>query len=396
MLTERIIRDAKPGPKPNIIWDRNVTGLGVKVFPSGGKSFVLSYRSGGRKRLATLARCSELSLREARERAGAELVRIREGDTDPLDRRREAREAPTVADGVERFVGEHATERLRIGRLSPRTVADYRQQTRRYILPALGKLKVADVNRRHIEVMVKPLRPVQRNRVLAVTSRLFTLFERWEWRDQRSNPVRGIERAREEPRDRVLAPSELAALASALGEEEGRSPAAVAAIRVAALTGLRIGEVLAIRWEDVSFETGRVTLPTTKTGRRVHDLPSPAVEVLAALPRINAWAFTTGVDAAITYKTTRNVFARVVKAAGLEDVRLHDLRRTVMTNAAMTGVGTHVLRDLLGHKTTAMADRYVRAVGNPVRDAREAVAGQMAAMMQGKGADVVPMRSRDG
>ena len=65
-----------------------------------------------------------------------------------------------------------------------------------------------------------------------------------------------------------------------------------------------------------------------------------------------------------------------------------------MTNAAMAGVGTHVLRDLLGHKTTAMADRYVRAVGNPVRDAREAVAGQMAAMMEGKAGAVVPMRGR--
>ncbi len=395
MLTERIIRDAKPGPKPHVIWDRTIAGLGVRVFPSGGKAFVLSYRSGGRKRLATLARCSELSLKAARDRAGAELVRIREGETDPLDRRREAREAPTVADGVERFLGEYASERLRIGRLSPRTVADYRQQTRRYILPVLGKLKVADVNRRHIEVMVKPLRPVQRNRVLAVTSRLFTLYERWEWRPQHSNPVRGIERAREEPRDRVLDPSELGALASALDAEVERSPAAVAAIRVAALTGLRIGEVLAIRWEDVSFETGRLTMPVTKTGRRTHDLPTPAVEVLAALPRINSWCFTTGADSAITYKTTRAVFARVVESAGLDDVRLHDLRRTVMTNAAMAWVGTHVLRDLLGHKTTAMADRYVRAVGNPVRDAREAVAGQMAAMMRGKGGEVVTLRGRD-
>ena len=64
--------------------------------------------------------------------------------------------------------------------------------------------------------------------------------------------------------------------------------------------------------------------------------------------------------------------------------RLHDLRRTVMTAAAAAGVGTHVLRDLLGHRTAAMADRYVRSVGNPVRDAREQVGTAMAAMMEGK------------
>ena len=77
-------------------------------------------------------------------------------------------------------------------------------------------------------------------------------------------------------------------------------------------------------------------------------------------------------------------------------MRLHDLRRTVMTNAAMAGVGTHVLRDLLGHRTTAMADRYVRAIGNPVRDARERVGAEMAAMMAGKAGEVVPMERRNG
>ena len=86
----------------------------------------------------------------------------------------------------------------------------------------------------------------------------------------------------------------------------------------------------------------------------------------------------------MTYATVRNTFAKAAGTAGLVDVRLHDLRRTVMTRAAMAGIGTHVLRDLLGHRTTAMADRYIRSVGNPVRDARELVGAAMAAMMQGE------------
>ncbi len=96
----------------------------------------------------------------------------------------------------------------------------------------------------------------------------------------------------------------------------------------------------------------------------------------------------------MTYRTVRKHFAEAAKDAGLEDVRLHDLRRTVMTNAAAAGVGTHVLRDLLGHKTTAMADRYIRAVGNPVRDAREQVGAAMAAMMAGESGEVVALRGR--
>ena len=382
MLTERIIRDAKPGPKPRILWDREQKGLGVKVQPGGTKSFVLDYRVGGRQRRVMLARCSEIGLREARDRAGRELAAIRVGEADPLSRRREASEALTVAELVERFLTVEGPARIERGRMTESTLAGYRHHCAKYLLPKLGKKRVADVKRGDVEHLVAPLPGVTRNRVLALVSRLFGLAERWEWRAQHDNPARGIERAREEPRDRVLAPSELSALAAALDELEGESPAAVAAIRVAALTGLRIGEVLAMRWERVDFESGRLTMPATKTGRRVHDLPAPALETLAAMPRLNDWCFTTG-RASLTYKTARNVFVRACRRASLADVRLHDLRRGVMTAAAAAGVGTHILRDLLGHKTTAMADRYVRAVGNPVREAREQIGATMAAMMDG-------------
>lgn len=395
-LTEKRIRDAKPGAKLVILWDETVKGLGVRVTPAGVKSFVLSYRAGGRKRLATLGRCAELSLRDARERAGRELADIREGG-DPLRRREDAAEAPTVADLIGRFLSDEAPRRIKLGRLKPGTVEVYAWQAGKHILPVIGKRRVADVTRGDIERVVAPLSGPTRNAVLALVSRLFTLAERWEWRDQRTNPVRGIERARQDARDRVLSPSELAALAAALNEAEARSPANVAAIRFAALTGLRIGETLAVQWDNVDFEAGRLLLPDSKTGRRHHDLPTPALEVLAGLPRLCEWVFTNNGTAPATYKYVRAQFAAAAKAAGLEDVRLHDLRRTVMTNAAMAGVGTHVLRDLLGHKSTAMADRYIRHVGNPVRDAREQVAGQMAAMMAGAGAaEVVPLRGRKG
>ena len=333
-------------------------------------------------------------MHDARDRAGRELAAIRNGETDPLERRREAREAPTVADGVQRFFEEYVPRRIADGRMSERTKSDYRKQATLTILPGLGKRKIADVTRADIERAVAPRAPVQRNRTVALISRLFNLFEDWEWRAQNTNPARRIEKAREEPRDRVLAPSELAALAAALNGLEDQYPAPVAAIRLAALTGLRIGEVRTIRWVDVSFETGRLTMPKTKTGRRTHDLPIVGLEILAALPRINDWCFTIGRDAPITYRYSYIVFAEATRAAGLDDVRLHDLRRTVMTSAAAAGVGTHILRDLLGHKTTAMADRYVRNIGNPVRDAREQVGATMAAMMKGETAEVVPLRGR--
>ena len=393
-LSERVIRDAKSAKKTRIIWDQEVKGLGVRVTTAGVKSFVLNYRIDGRERRATLARCSEISLKAARERAGQELAAIRSGKSDPLERRRKAQEAPTMTELIDQFLTVEGPARISHGRMTERTLKEYGKQSRAYLVPALGKRRVADVKRADVEQMVARFPGPTRNRVLAFTSRLFSLAERWQWRSQNDNPARGIERSREDSRDRVLAPSELAALAVALNDLEDDYPAAVAAIRFAAVTGLRIGECLAVRWEHVDFETGRLIMPETKSGRRVHNLPSVALEILAALPRINAWAFTTTQDAAVTYRTVCKRFGEAAKAAGLADVRLHDLRRTVMTCAAAAGVGTHILRDLLGHKTTAMADRYVRAVGNPVREAREQVGAAMAAMMRGESGEVVPLRGR--
>ena len=386
MLTERIVRDAKPDGQTRIVWDSTVKGLGLRVSTRGTKAFVLSYRINGRKRIITLARASEISLKEVREIAGDQLVSIRMGQDDPLEKRQEARKAPTVSDGLRRFFDEFTSARIKMGRLSPRTVKDYRWQSQRYVEPALGKLKIADVKRGDIERMVSPLPGTLRNRVLALTSRIFNQFERWELRPQHSNPAYGVERSREEARDRVLAPSELAALAKALKKFEQQHPTSVAVIRFAALTGLRIGEILNIRWEDVDFEQGRLVLPETKTGRRVHDLPQPALAILNDLPRFNRceWVFSNNGRAATIYRTVRKHFMEIVAEAGLENVKVHDLRRTVMTQAAASGVGTHVLRDLLGHRSTAMADRYIRAVGEPVREAREAAAGNMQRMMDGE------------
>ena len=283
--------------------------------------------------------------------------------------------------------------------MSRTTATKYGNQADNYLRPALGNRRVADVTRFDVEKMAKRLSrtPTLRNRVLAFASRLFTLAEHWEWRPQRTNPVRGVDRAKEQARDRVLAASELAALAAALSDREAASPFAVAAIRVAAMSGLRISECLSMRWEHVSFETGRVVLPETKTGRRVVPLAAPVLELLSQLPRINGcpWVFAGARNGApVTYKTTRDLFAAACEAAGLADVRLHDLRRSVATNLAAAGVNAYTLRDVLGHATLTMSNRYVRAAGDALTDATERAAAIASAAMAGKGADVVGLRDK--
>ena len=221
------------------------------------------------------------------------------------------------------------------------------------------------------------------------------MAEHWDWRPQRTNPVRGIERAREHARDRVLVPSELAALGKALDDIEAERPFSAAAIRTAALTGLRISECLSMSWENVDIETGRLVLPQTKTGRRVVPLAPPVVDLLAQLPRVNGnpWVFAGARGAAVTYRTTRLAFAEACEAAGLPDVRLHDLRRSLATSLAASGINAYMLRDVLGHATLTMSNRYVRGAGDSLRAATEQAAAITCAAMDGK---VVPMRRRNG
>ncbi len=391
-LTEKRIRDAKPGPKARVIWDATVKGLGVRIFPSGAKAYVLSYRVDARKRLATLARCSEISLREARERAGRELAAIRDGEPDPLRRRNEAAAAPTMNDGLDRFFGEYVPRRIADGRMSDRTRYDYEKQANRTIRPALGDMKIAAVTRHDVERAVAKRGPVQRSRTLALLSRLFNLFETWELRPQHTNPCRGIEKAREEPRDRVLAPSEIEVLSSALASSDELF--AVAAIRFLTLTGWRSGEALALRWENVNFETGEALLPSTKAGRQTRPLGAAVLAMLADLPRVNEnpYVFAGARGVAIGYRKVRIVFAEACEAAGLADVRLHDLRRSVATTAAAAGLPVFLLRDLLGHKSATMANRYARRAGSALQEAVDASSDRMAAMMAGKGGEVVSIR----
>ena len=222
------------------------------------------------------------------------------------------------------------------------------------------------------------------------------MAEEWEWRSPNTNPARRIEKAREEPRDRVLASSEIQALGAALSVID--SPFAAAALRFLMLTGWRNGEALAIEWAKVNFETGEIVLPSTKTGRDRRTVGAAAMEIIAGLPRINGnpFVFAGARSSALSYKTLHGALVRACAQARIEDCRLHDLRRTLATSAAASGLTLIGLRDLLNHKTTTMAARYARRSDSVLKQTQDEMADRMAALMDGKDGEVVPMDRRHG
>ncbi len=387
-LTERRIRDARPRAEAWTLWDSGIKGFGVRIAGGGTKSYLLMYRAGGRQRRWTFGRVGEMSLADARHVAREEMALIRLGRGDPAGKRQEAAAAPTVGDGLARYFAEYAPARVEAGRLTERTLIDYRGQARRTVAPALGNIKIADVTRADVELAVARIAQVQRSRTLALISMLFNLFETWEYRPQHTNPARGIEKVREEPRDRTLSPSETSALGAALAAC-GR-PLEASTIRFLMLTGWRTGEALGLRWDHVNFETGEIVLPSTKTGRDVRRLAGLALQVVAGMPRIH------GDDRVFPVRrdTLRRHFKLACKAADIADCTVHDLRRTFASNAANAGLSVLVLRDLLGHKTLAMANRYARRSGTALYDAQDAGAERMAALLAGKAGVVVPIRNK--
>lgn len=408
MLTERIVRDAKKGPKLQIIWDHRIKGLGLRITPKGVKSYILSYKGvGGKERRVTLARESNISLKDVQKKAGEMQLAIQDG-YDPLEEGKVDPTAPTVQEGIDRYFNEFAPQRIKDGNNAPKTIFEYRKQAKRYLEPSLGQLQINKVKRRDVEKMIFAIeRPIQRNRVLALTSRLFNLFERWELRPQKTNPCFGIDKRSEKPRDRVLSEEELTALSKSLKDWSNKRPHSVWVIRLLMLTGLRISEVVSMKWEYLNWETGELFLPSTKTGERKTDLPDAALDILRNIPRTSDYVFSINGREAITYKTVYRNFGLIVKDAGICEldkmkaeelkeatekqkkalrVTPHDLRRSYMTHAAKEdGVSVYVLRDLLGHKTSRAAEGYIRALGEPVREARKGMGAKMAALMDVEG-----------
>ena len=382
-LTAKKVRDSKPNSKAFIVWDDDPVGLGLRVWPSGKKVFILNYRVEGRSRRMNVGAVTEFSLEQARESAREFMRQVRAG-VDPLVQRKERKMLPTVSEGLSQYLEQYIPARRSKGRMADRTVQEYTRQIEKNIRPVIGKMRIVDITRGDIEKVLKPLPPIMANRVCALLSAIFNQFEHWEYRSQHTNPARGIEKAIEDARDRTLAEDELKALGQALSTYGERNPSANLAIRLAAVTGLRIGEIIDMRWEDINFESGILILPKTKTGRRIHTLPTAALELLVEAKQVGDFVIAGRLShKPMNYSAVRKHWAKVCEYAGVKGIRLHDLRRTIMTEAAALGVGTHLLRDMVGHKTTAMADRYARRAGAPLQELRERMGQSMSAKLEG-------------
>jgi integrase len=180
---------------------------------------------------------------------------------------------------------------------------------------------------------------------------------------------------------RFLSSEELGRLGVALAQEPG-SPYSVAAIKLLALTGCRLGEILNLHWSDVDLERGVLNLRDSKTREKIIYLSPPAAHILAELPRIVGNPFViAGNRAGGALGGIDKIWSKIRRRAGLDEVRLHDLRHTYASTGAASGHGLPVVGRLLGHTQASTTSRYAQLADDPLRSAAKQIAATISAAM---------------
>ena len=367
-----------------VYWDRDLPGFGIRVYPGGGKVFIAQAREPDKTtRRVTVGRHDVLNADQARQRAAFIITRIRAGeDPEPLPLAAKLNGGPTVADLAERYLEEHAAVRIK-----PRTRLRVRGMFHNHILPALGRLPLEAVEPSHVAELHQMLsdRPVTANKCVKVLSHMYRLGAGWGLVPEGFNPCRSVEKYPERSRERFLTDAEFTRLGRVLDEafRSGTVPlTAVTAIRLLMLTGCRKSEILTLRWSDVDLRAGELHLADAKTGPRAVQLAPTAVQLLEAMPRRkdSPWVFP-GNDRDGRYSGGGLDYAwRTVRAAaGLEDVRLHDLRHSFASRALALGETLPVIGKLLGHSDIETTARYAHLAQDSIHETAERIAESIAA-----------------
>ncbi len=405
--------------EPGWIWDAHPkapTGFGLRVHPSGVKSFFLSYRLEGREQRLTIGRYPTWSVEAARTEATERRRRIDQGHN-PVLEKRERREAPTVQDLIDRYIADHLPRKTAGQQRT--TIAQQRINDEKKMLAEiahhLGKhTKVADVHAGDIQDMHRKIsesigrhgpRRVRANRILSVASKMFSLSlvpkggENKPWRDHAmGNPCKGIERNHEEERERFFSKGELERIADALADYPG---VAADCARLIMLTGCRPDEAMRARWEEFDKEAGTWVKPSAHTKqRKIHRLPlsPPALELIERLrtTRNGEWVFP-GQNPGEPLAALWHVWHFVRKQARLgkdehgREARLYDLRHTFASVGAGGGLSLPIIGRLLGHTQARTTQRYAHLADDPLREAAEKI-GKVISGAGKSGAEVVNIK----
>ncbi len=416
-LNKRTIDALPAADHPTFYFDGDLKGFGLKVMPSGVKTFIVEYRpgAGGRstpKRRLTLGRLGALTPDEARELAKGTLGRVHAGN-DPASDRAKARAEMTFDKVCDLYLKEGCETK------KASTIATDRGRIERHIKPLLGKKRIGEITRTDVEKFMRDVangktaadektklhgRAIVEGgkgtatRTVGLLGGIMTFAVSRQLRAD--NPVRGVKRYADKKGETFLSASELGKVGAALTalETEGANPSAVAIIRLLAFTGARKSEIASLRWSEVDLERGYLRLGDSKTGAKVIPIGAPACEVLASVAAIEGSDFVFPAASGDShFQGVEKVWRKVRTDAGFPSLRLHDLRHSFASVGLARGDALPVIGAILGHADVKTTSRYAHLADDPVKVAADGIARSVQAAFGGNSpANIVPLRRPQG
>jgi integrase len=423
-ITKRFVDAVRPSKDDIVHWDDDLAGFGLRIRPSGARSFVFAYRTGGgrrgRQRKMTLGAVGKITPDEARAAAKKASASVSQGK-DPAAEKQAVREDLTGSELVEVYLRDGPASRP--AKKASSWSSDRSNLTRHFV-PLLGRRHIrtltlrdgekfqADVTagktaapptkkgaKRRGRVRVQGGPAVGARATAAVRSMLTWAVEGGHLK---ANPFAGIELNKVAGRERFLDDAELARLGSTVAEmeAEGVNASSLTIARLLALTGARKNEIAGAEWPLVDFQRGTLAVRDSKTGFRVIPLGAPALAVLAAWLERQG-----GKQAGYVFPAERGegfhlgtgkVWRQLRKRADLPDVRLHDLRHGFASVSVALNQSLYVVGKVLGHRKATTTQRYSHLQLDPLRAAADETAKRVETAMQGNDgkANVVPLAKR--
>ncbi len=382
-ITKRSVDAHKPGDRDKLLWDSETPGFGLKVTPTGTRTYLTQYRIGGRRgrtRRVTIGQhgrpwtdprtgeTKSLTPDVARKEAKRLLGLVTAGE-DPAEDRARVRQALTVAELCDLYLSEGVAKK------KAGTIAKDKRRIELHVKPLIGGHRARDISQDDVEGFMKAVAKRfgkgAASRTVGMLGGIFTFaVKKKKVTLCTKNPVRGVERFADRKVERFLSPAELARLGETLtdAERNGVNLYAVAAIRMLVLTGCRKSEILTLRWDDIDWEHGCLRLADSKTGAKTVALGAPAVELLHGLPRVddNPYVFPGSKERAHLVELQK-IWHRLRNRAELPDVRLHDLRHSFASVGAASGDSLLIIGKLLGHKNAARTPTWRRTSSSRAR-----------------------------
>ena len=383
-ITKRSVEALKTTSKDYIAFDTDLPGFGIRVMPSGKRFFLVQYRRHGRTRRVMIGQFGVVTAELARREATIKLGSVRGANGDPAALRDAERQSTTMKELGERFLAQYVPVRCK-----PSTEAEYRRSVELFLDPFFAKQHVRSVSTADVAELHGSLShiPYQANRTLGVLSKMMNLAETWGIREKHTNPCEDVERYPERKRERFLSPKELQRLGQALAAAEvnqTETKYAVAAFRILLLTGCRLSEIQRLEWRYVDLEQKELRLPDSKTGAKTVHLGEAAVALLKTLPRVTGNPYVIAGKKEKAHLTDlQHPWRRIRKAAGLNDVRIHDLRHTFASGGLLVGEGLAMIGKLLGHTQVQTTARYAHLASDPVKQAATKISDRLALALFG-------------